>query len=42
MLHCLLLEELAVNAFGDEFHRIILGYRSVETMPKGFAYDRAP
>jgi hypothetical protein len=42
MLRCLLLEELTILAFGDDFHRVILSYRPVETMPEGFAYDRAP
>jgi hypothetical protein len=42
MLRCLLLEELTILAFGDDIHRIILSCRPVETMPEGFAYDRAP
>jgi hypothetical protein len=42
MLHYLLLEELAVLVFGDDLHHIILSYRPVETVPEGFAYDRAP
>jgi hypothetical protein len=42
MLHCLLQEELVVPTFGDDLHYIILSYRLVESMPKGFAYDRAP
>jgi hypothetical protein len=42
MLHCLLLEELTILAFGDDLHRIILSCRPVETMSKGFAYDRVP
>ncbi len=42
MLYYLLLEELAVLAFGDDLHRVILSCRPVETMPEGFAYDRAP
>jgi hypothetical protein len=42
MLHCLLLEELVVLALGEDLHRIILSFRPVETMPKGFAYDGAP
>jgi hypothetical protein len=42
MLHCLLLEELAVLALGDDLHCVILSCRSVETVPEGFAYDRAP
>jgi hypothetical protein len=42
MLRCLLLEELAVLALGDDLHCVILSCRSVETVPEGFAYDRAP
>jgi hypothetical protein len=42
MLCCFLLEELIVLAFGDDLHRIILNCRLVETVPEGFAYDRAP
>jgi hypothetical protein len=42
MLHYLLLEELAVLVFGDDLHHVILSYRPVETVPEGFAYDRAP
>jgi hypothetical protein len=42
MLRCLLLEELAVLALGDDLHHVILGCRLVETVSKGFAYDRAP
>jgi hypothetical protein len=42
MLHCLLLEKLAVFALGDDFHRVILCCRQVETMPEGLAYDRVP
>jgi hypothetical protein len=41
MLRCLLLEELAVPAFGDDLHRIILGYKPVEIVHEGLAYDRA-
>jgi hypothetical protein len=40
MLRCLLLEELAVHAFGDDLHRVILCCRPVETVSEGFAYDR--
>jgi hypothetical protein len=36
----LLLEELAVFAFGDDLHRVILSCRPIATMPEGFAYDR--
>jgi hypothetical protein len=42
MLGCLLLKELSVLAFGDDLHRVILSCRPVETVPEGFAYDRAP
>jgi hypothetical protein len=42
MLCCLLLEELAVLALGDDLHHIILSCRPVETMSEGFACDRAP
>jgi hypothetical protein len=41
MLRCFLLEELAVLAFGYDLHRVTLCCRLVETIPKGFAYDRA-
>jgi hypothetical protein len=40
MLHCLLLEELAVMTLGDDLHRIILRCRSVKTVPECLAYDR--
>jgi hypothetical protein len=40
MLRCLLLEELAVLAFGDDVHHVILGCRPVEIMPEGLANDR--
>jgi hypothetical protein len=42
MLHCLLLKELIVLAFDFDLHRVILSCRLVESMPKHFAYDRAP
>jgi hypothetical protein len=42
MLHCLLVKELAVPAFGDDLHRVIIGCRPVEIVSEGFAYDRAP
>jgi hypothetical protein len=42
MLRGLLLEELEISAFGDDFHHIILVCRSVESMSECFAYDRAP
>jgi hypothetical protein len=42
MLCCLLLEELAVLAFGDDLHHVILSCRLVEIIPEGFAYDRVP
>jgi hypothetical protein len=35
------MEELAVLAFGDDLHHVILGCRLVESMPEGFTYDRA-
>jgi hypothetical protein len=41
MLRCLLLEELVILALDDDIHRVILSCRLVETMPEGFAYDRA-
>jgi hypothetical protein len=41
MLHCLLLEELTILTLGDDFHHAILSCRPVETVPEGFAYDRA-
>jgi hypothetical protein len=41
MVRCLLLEELAVLTFGDNLHHIIFSCRPVETIPEGFAYDRA-
>jgi hypothetical protein len=41
MLRCLLLDELAVLAFGDNLHRVILSCRPIEFVPEGFAYDRA-
>jgi hypothetical protein len=42
MLHCLFLEELAIPAFDDNLHHIILGCRSLETMSEGFFDDRTP
>jgi hypothetical protein len=41
MIRCLLLEELAVFALDNDLHRIILSCRLIETVPNGFAYDRA-
>jgi hypothetical protein len=41
MLRYLLLKELTVLAFGDDLHHVILSCRPVETVTKGFAYDRA-
>jgi hypothetical protein len=41
MLRCLLLEELAILALGDDLHHIILSYRPIEIITEGFAYDRA-
>jgi hypothetical protein len=42
MLRSLLLEDLAIPAFGDDFHRIILSYWPVETMYEGFPNDGTP
>jgi hypothetical protein len=42
VLHCLLLEELAVFALGDDFYCIILGCGLVESVSKCLAYDRVP
>jgi hypothetical protein len=42
MLHRLLLEELTVFAFGDNFHRVIHFCGPVESMSESFAYDAAP
>jgi hypothetical protein len=42
MLHCLLLEELAILAFGDDLYHVILSCRPVEIVSECFAYDRAP
>jgi hypothetical protein len=42
MLRGLFLKELTILGHDDDIHRIILSCRPVETMPKGFAYDRAP
>jgi hypothetical protein len=36
MLRSLLLEELALFALGDNFHRVILSCRPVESMPESF------
>jgi hypothetical protein len=41
MLRCLLLEELAILAFGDDLHHVILSCRPIEIIQEGFAYDRA-
>jgi hypothetical protein len=41
VLSHLLLEELTVLALGDNLQRVILSCRSLETVPEGFAYDRA-
>jgi hypothetical protein len=40
MLHSLLLEKLAIQAFGDDLHCVILG--CVETMSGGFPDDGIP
>jgi hypothetical protein len=37
----LLLEELTILTLGDDFHHVILSCSPVETVPEGFAYDRA-
>jgi hypothetical protein len=42
MLRSLLLEKLAIPAFGDNIHHAILGCRPVETMPEGFLDDGTP
>jgi hypothetical protein len=42
MLCGLLLEELAIFAFGYDFRRIILSCGPIEPMSKCFAYDREP
>jgi hypothetical protein len=39
MLRCLLLENLAAFALGDNFHRVILCCRPEEVMPEILAYD---
>jgi hypothetical protein len=40
MLVGLILEELAIFAFVDDFHRVILGCGPVEPMSESFAYDK--
>jgi hypothetical protein len=40
MLRCLLLKEVAIPTFGDDFYRVILGCGPVEPMSEGIAYDR--
>jgi hypothetical protein len=42
MLHSLLPEELAIPAFGDDLHHIILGCRPAEKMHEGFPNDETP
>jgi hypothetical protein len=42
VLCCLLLEELAVLALGDDLHGVILSCTLIETMHEGFADDRMP
>jgi hypothetical protein len=39
LLRCLLLEELAVIALGDDLYRVILSCRLVETVHEFFADD---
>jgi hypothetical protein len=40
MLHGLFLEELTIPTFGDDLHRITLGYGPVEFMNECPAYDQ--
>jgi hypothetical protein len=42
MLRGLLLEELAVFTLGDDFYRVVLGCRPIETVPECFFNNRAP
>jgi hypothetical protein len=42
MLHSLLLEELALFALGDDFHRVILRCWPVESVLEGFSNYGAP
>jgi hypothetical protein len=42
MLRSLLLEELALFALGDDFHRVTLSCWPVESVPKGFSNYGAP
>jgi hypothetical protein len=42
MLHSLLLEELALFTLGDDFHRVNLSCRPVESVPKCFSNYGAP
>jgi hypothetical protein len=42
MLHCLLLEELAISALLYDFHSIILCRGPIKSMPERFPDDRAP
>jgi hypothetical protein len=42
MLRGMLLEELAVFAFGDDLHHVILSCGLVEPVSKSFTYDRTP
>jgi hypothetical protein len=41
MLRSLLLEELALFTLGDDFHRVILSYWRVESVPECFSNYRA-
>jgi hypothetical protein len=40
MLYSLLLKKLAIPAFGDDLHHVILGCGPVETKSEGFPDDR--
>jgi hypothetical protein len=39
MLHRLLLKKMAISALGDNLHRVILSYRTVESILEGFDDD---
>jgi hypothetical protein len=42
MLRSLLMEELALFALGDDFHRVVLSCRPVESVSEGFFNYGAP
>jgi hypothetical protein len=42
MLRCLLLEELAVIALGDDLYHVILSCRPVEIVPECLTSDKTP